>query len=123
MKRIRAKAKNKSKPKKAKAKKAFIAKRKREKRQGVRSLLGKYKHLDLMKGLVDARKEERKSERIHSRTKKTKSRANGRRVVKEVAPIYRVLHQHDLFETEKSNVQRFCYSPAYGKPAFTGLRS
>jgi hypothetical protein len=76
MKRIRAKTK--SKPKKAKAKKAFIAKRKREKRQGVRSLRGKYKHLDLMKGLVDARKEERKSERIHSKTKKTKSRPNGR---------------------------------------------
>jgi hypothetical protein len=63
MKRIRAKTKNKSKPKKAKAKKTFIAKRKRKKRQGVRSLRGKYKHLDLMKGLVDARKEERKSER------------------------------------------------------------
>src|SRR5207247_4731767 len=36
---------------------------------------------------------------------------------------YRVLHQHDLFETEKSNGQRFGYSPAYGKPAFTGFRS
>jgi len=121
MKRIRAKTK--SKPKKAKAKKAFIAKRKREKRQGVRGLLGKYKHLDLMKGLVDARKEERKSERIRSKPKKTKSRANGRRVVKEEAPVYRVLHQHDLFESEKSNSQRLGYSPAYGKPAFTAFRS
>jgi hypothetical protein len=123
MKRIRAKTKNKSKPKRAKAKKASIAKRKREKRQGVRSLRGKYKHLDLMKGLIDARKEERKSERIHSKAKKTKSRANGRHVVKEAAPIYRVLHQHDLFETEESNGQRLGYSPAYGKPAFTAFRS
>jgi hypothetical protein len=63
VKRIRAKTKNKSKPKKAKAKTAFIAKRKREKREDVRSLRGKYKRLDLMKGLIDARKEERKSER------------------------------------------------------------
>jgi hypothetical protein len=93
MKRIRAKTKNKSKLKNAKAKKAFIAKRKRGKRQGVRSLRGKYKHLDLMKGLVDARKEERKRERIHSKTKKTKNRANGSHVVKEAAPIYRVLRQ------------------------------
>ncbi len=125
MKRVRAKTKQKSKPKKAKAKKAFVAKRKREKRRGVRSLRGKYKHLDLMKGLVEARKEERKRERerIPPKSQKTKARANGRRVVREESPAYRVLHQHDLFESEKSNGQKLGYSPAYGMPAFTSFRS
>ena len=125
MKRIRAKTKQKSKPKKAKAKKAFVAKRKREKRRGVRSLRGKYKHLDLMKGLVEARKEERKRERerIHPKSQKTKARANGRRVVREESAAYRGLHQHDLFESEKSNGQKLGYSPAYGMPAFTAFRS
>jgi hypothetical protein len=44
MKRVPPKAKKKSKPKKPAV---------------VRSLRGKYKHLDLMKGLIEARKEER----------------------------------------------------------------
>lgn len=121
MKQIRAIPRKKSKPKTAKAKKGPVAKGKRQKRHGIRNLRGKYKHLDLMKGLVEVRKEERK--RIHSKSRKTRNRTNGREVVKEDAPAYRVLHQHDLFETGKSNGQRHGYSPVYGMPAFTDFRS
>lgn len=46
-------------PKGTKAMEMFKAERKREREQGIHSLRGKYKHLDLMKGLIEMRKEER----------------------------------------------------------------
>lgn len=45
--------------KSTKAMEMFKAERQRERKLWVRSLRGKYKHLDLMKGLIEARKEER----------------------------------------------------------------
>jgi hypothetical protein len=42
-----------------KAMEIFKTERQRERERGIHNLRGKYKHLDLMKGLVEARKEER----------------------------------------------------------------
>src|SRR5437016_5093196 len=99
MKRVPPKAKKKSKAKKASA---------------IRSLRGKYKHLDLMKELKKSRKEDRQRERARARKPK-------RNVVRESAPMYGAT-QRDLFESDNRNGEQLGYSPAYAQPAFTNFR-
>lgn len=63
MKRVRPKAKKKSKPKKSAA---------------IRSLHGKYKHLDLMKGLMESRTQDRQAQKTKNLSKLSTAATSGR---------------------------------------------
>lgn len=90
------------------------AKKKKAKKAAIRSLRGKYKHLDLMKELAESRRKDRR----RSRGRKKRSK---RSIVRETAPAYRAT-QRDLFEIEDRNGEHLGYSPTYAQPAFTNFR-
>ena len=112
MKRLHPKPKKKTKPKKTQT-------------ASIRALRGKYKHLDLMGGLLETRREERKPVRPKPKKKQTSHRGRSKRraIVQETPPVYGTVHQRDLFETGTRNGQRLGYSPAYAEPAFTNFRT
>ncbi|HCX29291.1 MAG TPA: hypothetical protein DHU55_05890 [Blastocatellia bacterium] len=78
-----------------------------------------------MEVFIAERKRERK--RIHRKPKKRpkprRDAVKRRSVVKETAPVYRTIRQHDLFETEATNGQRIGYNPAYAESAFTDFHA
>jgi len=90
------------------------AKKKKAKKAAIRSLRGKYKHLDLIKEIAESRRNDRR--RSRGRRKRSK-----RSIVRETAPAYRAT-QRDLFEIEDRNGEHLGYSPTYAQPAFTNFR-